>query len=172
MYWLGNRRGEGLKCGLDYLIGKYITGKPDIWTDNDDSLKILPWAEMLSDLLGKADIGSRLPDITVSGLLKKGGREKTRTIRLDRLRNATVIFHTEGCSFCKSELEAADSLSGTDRKMKFFIIDMDLLIDSDPDTAFALFERMDLSVIPYITVVDGKGTVRRKYVSLTEKKVS
>lgn len=172
MYWLGNRRGEGLKCGLDYLIGKYITGKPDIWTDSDDSLKILPWAEMLSDLLGKADIGSRLPDITVSGLLKKGGREKTRTIRLDRLRNATVIFHTEGCSFCKAELEAADSLSGTDRKMKFFIIDMDLLIDSDPDTAFALFERMDLSVMPYITVVDGKGTVRRKYVSLTGKKVS
>lgn len=166
LYWLGARRGEGIKCGLSYLIDKYIHGMPGIWTGHEDSLKVTAYSDILSDLLGKAATGSRLPRIKVTGTMKSGGKERVREIRLDRLKNTTVIFHTEGCSFCEAELAAADSISAADPKARFFIADIDRILDSDPDTACMLFDTMDLSVMPYVTVLDRKGRVIRKYVSL------
>ena len=167
MYWLGSRRGEGLKCGLEYLIGKYIAGMPELWTDSSDSIAVIPYAGLLGDLLGKTEIGGRLPEIKVEGRLKSKGKDKRVGIRLDRLRNTAVIFHTEGCDFCEAELAAADSIALADRRAKFFIVDIDAVLDSAPQTACELFEAIDLSVLPYITVVDGKGRIARKYASLT-----
>ena len=166
MYWLGTSRGEGVKCGLEYLIDKYIAGEPAIWTSGEDSLKILSYAEILEDLLGKAPAGKRLPAIEVDGIMKRCGAEKRKRLRLDRLRGTTVIFHSEGCGFCEAELSAADSISSADRKARFFLVDIDEVLDNDPDTGFRLFGDFDLTVIPYITEVDRKGRVTRKYISL------
>ncbi len=165
MYWLGTQMGEGIKCGLSYLIDRYISGMPEIWTESEDSLKILAYSEILGDLLGKSAAGQKLPAIRTEGKLLSGGKERTVTRRLDRLKNTTVIFHTEGCGFCEAELAAADSLSKSGRR-KFFTVDIDSLIDRDPDAMYRLFDAVDLSVMPYITVTDGKGRVSRKYVSL------
>lgn len=167
MYWLGSRRGEGIKCGLEYLIGKYIEGMPGIWTSPDDSLSVLSYGRLLGDLLGKSKTGERLPEMEVTGIMMARGREKEMTVRLDRLRNTTVIFHTRGCSYCEAELEAADSIARSDRKAKFFTVDVDQVLDSSPGTAFGLFDALDLSVLPYITSTGRKGTVCRKYMSLS-----
>ena len=166
MYWLGSNRGEGLKCGLGYLIDRYIEGERGVWTDSGDSLKVLAYAGILKDLLGKGAEGRRLPAIEVSGTMKSRGKDKTVETRLDRLRDVTVIFYTEGCNYCREELHAADSISRADRKAKFLAVDIDAVIDSSADTAGALFDSLDLSVLPYITTVDRKGCVTRKYVSL------
>ena len=166
MYWLGTVRGEGYKCGLVYLLMKYIEGKPSVWTDPDDSLAILPYAGILSDLLGKSGIGERLPDIKVRGIMKRAGKERHVSRKLSSLRNTAVIFHTEGCGFCREELAAADSLSEADRKARFFLVDTDMLLDTDPETVYRLFDALDLTVMPYITATDRKGLVIRKYMSL------
>lgn len=166
MYWLGASRGEGIKCGLEYLIDRYIAGEPAIWTTGEDSLKVLSYSEILRDLLAKAPAGERLPAVEVSGIMKIRGKERNKTVRLDRLRNATVVFHTEGCPVCEAELAAADSLSKADRREKFFLTDIDEVMNTDPDTAFLLFEKFDLTVMPYITETDRKGCVTRKYMSL------
>lgn len=166
MYWLGASRGEGIKCGLEYLIDRYIAGEPAIWTTGEDSLKVLSYSEILRDLLAKAPAGERLPAVEVSGIMKIRGKERNKTVRLDRLRNATVVFHTEGCPVCEAELAAADSLSKADRREKFFLTDIDEVMNTDPDTAFLLFEKFDLTVMPYITETDRKGRVTRKYMSL------
>ena len=166
MYWLGASRGEGIKCGLEYLIYRYIAGEPAIWTTGEDSLKVLSYSEILGDLLAKAPAGERLPAVEVSGIMKIRGKERNKTVRLDRLRNATVVFHTEGCPVCEAELAAADSLSKADMREKFFLTDIDEVMNTDPDTAFLLFEKFDLTVMPYITETDRKGRVTRKYMSL------
>ena len=166
MYWLGASRGEGIKCGLEYLIDRYIAGEPAIWTTGEDSLKVLSYSEILRDLLAKAPAGERLPAVEVPGIMKIRGKERNKTVRLDRLRNATVIFHTEGCPVCEAELAAADSLSKADRREKFFLTDIDEVMNTAPDTAFLLFEKFDLTVMPYITETDRKGRVTRKYMSL------
>ena len=167
MYWLGASRGEGVKCGLDYLIDRYIDGEPAVWTSSEDSLKILSYSEILGDLSGMSPVGERLPAIKVTGVMKHGEKEKVKAIRLDRLRGTTLIFHTEGCGFCAAELAAADSLASADRKSRFFLVDIDEVMNTDPDTAYALFGKFDLTVMPYITETDRKGLVIRKYVSLT-----
>ena len=69
--------------------------------------------------------------------------------------------------FCAAELAAADSLASADRKSRFFLVDIDEVMNTDPDTAYALFGKFDLTVMPYITETDRKGLVIRKYVSLT-----
>ena len=166
MYWLGASRGEGIKCGLEYLIDRYIAGEPAIWTTGEDSLKVLSYSEILGDLLAKAPAGERLPAVEVPGIMKIRGKERNKTVRLDRLRNATVVFHTEGCPVCEAELAAADSLSQAGRREKFFLTDIDEVMNTDPDTAFLLFEKFDLTVMPYITETDRKGRVTRKYMSL------
>ena len=169
MYWLVASRGEGVKCGLEYLVDKYIAGLPAIWASSEDSLKILSYSDILKDLLSKSPAGKKLPAAEVTGVMKTGGREKQKTVRLDKLRETTVIFHSEGCSFCEAELSAADSLARADRKKKFFLIDIDSILDTDQDAAFRLFDLFDLTMTPYITAVDKKGIVTRKYMSLVHK---
>ena len=168
MYWLGTRRGEGTKCGLEYLIDRYIAARPDLWKSPDDSLKIIQYADVLKDLLSRSAIGGRLPDIRVRGILRHRGKDREKELSLERLRNTTVIFHSEGCQFCEAELAASDSLSRTGSKTRFFIVDVDLTLDSAPETAFDLFDAFDLTVMPYITVIDRKGIIRRKYISLAD----
>ena len=166
MYWLGSHRGEGIKCGLEYLLDRYIDGMPEVWRNSADSLKILPYAGILKDLLERTPSGMKLPAFDVPGtvLTRKGRKEKI--VRLDKLRSTTVVFHTGGCGFCEAELEAADSIATSDRRMKFFLVDMDAVLDTDPELGCMLFGEFDLTVMPFIITTDRKGRTERKYVSL------
>ena len=115
-----------------------------------------------------------MPGISVMATLKKSsGKEKTRMYRLDRLPHRTiVIFHTEGCEFCRAEIAAADSLlqemKGRRDRTDFLLVDMDVISSSYPGTAKELLDSFDLTVLPYIFEIDSKGTVTDRYMSLLE----
>lgn len=174
LYYFPLKRGGQMKCATGYLLEKYITGRNDIWNTPDDSLKVLGFAELTHMLLSRAAIGTKVPGISVLATLKKSsGKEKTRMYRLDRLpRRTIVIFHTEGCEFCRAEIAAADSLlqemKGRRDRTDFLLVDMDVISSSYPGTAKELLDSFDLTVLPYIFEIDSKGTVTDRYMSLLE----
>ena len=173
LYWLSGKRGEAAKCGTDYLIHSQILPRHDIWNTSDDSLKVVQFAEVMQELLGRAQTGSPMPKIKVHATMKSSRGEKYGQYRLDRLRHdrTIFIFHTEGCNICKAELAAADSLlaSGTreSRSTRVLLIDMDEIFSSWPETAEQLFNAFDLTALPYITETDRKGIIVRKYMTLS-----
>lgn len=171
LYYLSGRYGEGFKEGLGYHIDKNILFRSDIWRSSDDSLKVVGFAGMMSDLLSKAVPGSRIPSIKVPGDLYswRGGKKVTK--RLDRLGGDEniIIFHTEGCDVCAVEKAAALQRmreAGRTRNIKVFMVNMDSLMVTDPSLASRLMDRFDLSSLPFIVMADSKGYVRRRYVSL------
>lgn len=174
LYYFPLKRGGQMKCATGYLLEKYITGRNDIWNTPDDSLKVLGFAELTHMLLSRAATGTKVPGISVMATLKKSpGKEKTRMYRLDRLpRRTIVIFHTEGCEFCRAEIAAADSLlrdmKGRRDRTDILLIDMDVISSSYPGTAKELLDSFDLTVLPYIFATDSKGTVTDRYMSLLE----
>lgn len=167
VFYLGSRRGEAQKLALGKIIRNEVFGRPSVWANSHDSLAILPYATMLDDLLGKSEIGKKLPQVTVDAEYRKGDEVRTGHYRLDRLRDATVIFHTDGCDICKAEIEASVRAAAGNRKARFYYVNMDQVLAERPDIAKRLFDNFDLTVLPYITVTGRSGKVVRKYVSLS-----
>lgn len=176
LYYFPLKRGREARCATAYLLRKYITGRNDIWKTPDDSLKVVGFADLTGELLSRAAPGTAVPDIRVMATLKKSsGNTRTKTFRLAGLHQRTiVIFHTEGCEFCRAEIAAADSLLPEMKKKKrrdradILLIDMDIISSSFPETAKKLLDAFDLTVLPYITEIDRNGTVMDKYMSLLE----
>ena len=168
LYYLSTHSGEGLKAGLGYLIDKNILGREGIWKSQDDSLKVIGFAEIMKDLLSKSPSGSSAPDIRVHGETASGNRLKTGYFRLDRLKGKRniVIFHTEGCEICAAEKAAALSLAKDEPGTRIYMVNVDEIISGDPALADRLFDSFDLSSLPFIIETDRKGVIRRKYMSL------
>ncbi len=91
-----------------------------------------------------------------------------KNIRLDRQRNATIIFYTEGCSICKEEKAAALRMKAEGKIGRLIYINMDTLWSSQPDLAEALMQSFDLSSLPFIILTDRCSRLLRKYLSFTE----
>lgn len=178
LYYLPTKRGREYRCAEEYLIKRHILGRGDVWHTPDDSLKVIGFAEINMELLGRAAAGTRIPDIKVMGTLKSVSGTKVREISLRKLRNdrTFIIFHTAGCEICRGEIAAADSLiaaermscKGRTRGTGVFLVDMDEISGSCPETASLLLDAFDLTVLPYITEVDRKGIIRGKYMSLRD----
>lgn len=186
LYYFPMKRGSVYKCAEEYLIRNHIFGHDDIWNTPDDTLKVIGFAQIRADLLGRAAAGTRIPDIKVRGTLKKNtGRRTSETsgkMNLRKLCNdrTVIIFYTAGCDICKGEIAAADSLlaaeaqSGRDNRTALrtgvFMINMDEVSATDPETASLLLDTFDLTVLPYITEIDRKGIIRDKYMSLRSRR--
>lgn len=176
MYYLAKKRGQAYKCALSGLIKKQILGS-DAWRTQDDTLKVISFASILDDLLSKSPQGKKIPRADVEATLRTcgpGGRiiSKDGIFRTDRLggRKNYIIFHTEGCPICKAEIQAADTLLSSEGKgTKVLLIDMDMLFSSYPEKADLLFDRFDLTALPFIISTDRKGTVTGKYISLASE---
>ena len=114
LYFLTNRREEKYKCGTAAFLDRYILTRPDIWNTSDDTLKVVSLARMLKGLDSLCTIGQKMADITVPATVRRrsgdGIVSRQGRVRLSRLKNTAVIFHTEGCPVCKAETEAADTL--------------------------------------------------------------
>lgn len=114
LYFLTNRREEKYKCGTAAFLDRYILTRPDIWNTSDDTLKVVSLARMLKGLDSLCTIGQKMADITVPATVRRrsgdGIVSRQGRVRLSRLKNTAVIFHTEGCPVCKAETAAADSL--------------------------------------------------------------
>lgn len=150
LYWLTSRRDEPSKEGTLPFINEYILSRPWIWNTPDDTLKVVGLARMMSDLLSRTPVGSKLPKYEISGwnhIRKKGGY---------------IVFHTEGCPVCKAELSAADSLG-----LRTLDVNVDEIMLSNPGLAKTLLDTFDLSSMPFIIEVGRHGVIRRRYISFT-----
>ena len=168
MYYLALQREEPYKEGLDYLIGKYILKSPDVWRTQDDSLKVVGYAELLDDLLSRSRPGNRVADNKVPATVlteKKTWQSELSLRRLGARRNI-MLFYTDGCEVCKAEKAAAEALLGKDKGLKIIMINVDEILSSSPALASALFDSFDLSSLPFIIETDKKGYITRRYISL------
>ena len=169
LYYLSGKPGQAYKEGLAYLLDEYILGDDrGVWKSADDSLKVIGFAQMMDDLLSKSVPGSRIADIKVPGVLLKKGKSKTRTMSLRKLggRENIVLFHTEGCHVCASEMEAAKSLVESDRNVRVFMVNVDEIVFSHPSLASRMFDIFDLSSLPYLLKVDRQGVILSRYLTL------
>ena len=140
LYYLSTRSGEGFKEGMRYHIDKNILSQDKVWTSQDDSLKVVGFAQIMSDLLSKALPGSRIASLKVPGELytaqhsgevtgdrsnvndgfKKSDKPKIVRRKLDRLNGDEniIIFYTEGCEVCAAEKAAAMEYLSSDASHK------------------------------------------------------
>ena len=167
LYYLASHSGEGMKEGLKYHISRNISGQPDVWVSEDDSLKVIGFAAMMDDLLSKAAPGMRVPKVKVPAELYSKRGSKAVNMRLDRIRGRQniIIFYTEGCEICAAEKKAAMELLN-DRRVRLVMVNVDKIMSSDPDLASGLMDSFDLSSLPFILQTDASGIIQRRYLSL------
>ena len=190
LYYLSTRRGEGFKEGMRYHIDKNILSQPEVWTSEDDSLKVVGFAQMMSELLSKALPGTKMPSVKVPGELytwrqvrKQSGKDiapKTVSRWLDKFKGDEnmIIFYTEGCEICTAEKAAAlellsrasDPSLSKDERTKYmnqnvFMVNVDALMKDNPSLATRLMDMFDLSSLPYIISTDLDGIILRRYLS-------
>lgn len=169
LYYLAPKSDEQAKEGMKYLIDNYIDGRSDIWKSQDDSLKIIGFAQIMGDLLSKAVPGGQIPDLKVPGdFLRHGKKIKTGQFALSRLRGQKniIIFYTEGCNICDAEKAAARRLVAEDSRYRVLMVNVDRIVSSDPALASRLFDKFDLSSLPFIIETDKKGIILRRYITL------
>lgn len=167
LYYLSTRSGEGIKDGLKFLLEKNIYGQPAAWNSQDDSLKVIGFADIMDDLLSKSEVGSVVPDLKVPAELLGKGKEKSGAYNMRKLRadRNIILFYTEGCNICQAEKSQIRELLAHDRKTKALFINIDEILASNPSLADTLFDSFDLSSLPYIIITDRKGVVLRRYLS-------
>ena len=179
LYHLATNTGEGIKEGLSYVVDNKILNQDRIWRSKDDSLKIVGFAQIMSDLLSKAHPGTEIADIKVPGELFTWKKEQTKDVSLSKLKGETniIIFYTEGCEICKAEKQAAHELlalaqssdkkvAKSARKTQILMVNVDRIMASQPSLAARLFDKFDLSTLPYIITTDRKGIIQHRYYSL------
>lgn len=168
LYWLTSRRDEPSKEGTIPFINEYILSRPGIWNTQDDTLKVVGLARMMKDLLSRTTIGSKLPkaksilsraDANVSFL-----SDWTKKWNHLRRKGGYIVFHTEGCPFCKAELAAADSLG-----LRTLDVNVDEIMVSSLDLAKKLLDTFDLSSMPFILEIGRHGVIRRRYLSFIQE---
>ncbi|MBQ0044592.1 MAG: hypothetical protein KBT05_06195 [Bacteroidales bacterium] len=169
LYYVTNRRDEGIKNAILGFTDSKIISRKDIWRSDDDALKVVSLAEFLQGLALKTAIGERIPDVSLSGELRsrwhKDGRTCTRRIRNLRAQENILLFYVDGCKDCAAEKAAIDGYLAKNKKTRIFLVNMESAIDANPD----LIESFDLSASPFLISYDYRGIVTRKYFTIANR---
>ena len=168
LYYLAPETGEEFKEALRDFIPQYILSRTDIWSTEDDKLKVVGFAEILNDLLSKSAPGTVIPDIKVKGEYIKGTRSthKKKSLRKLSGKENIIIFHTVGCHICEAQIKAARELAAADSDVRVFLVNVDKIIEENPTLSSTLFDSFDLSALPHILQTDKEGNIQRRYISL------
>lgn len=156
-----------------YLADKYILSRSDVWDTSSDTLKVVGYARTMSDLISRSEPGKPVPDVSVVGIMAKGGvpasvldwrddnNPNAKKWKLSRLRrDVYVMFFSENCSSCSEEVEAADSIMKSDKKSRFLFVRASATMPEEVLDAF------DLTVLPFCVHIDKRGIVLERYVDL------
>ena len=176
LYYLSGQRAAGLKEGAAYVADSLILTRQGLWTAAD-SLTVLGLAGFVHEMAGRAAVGSTVPDLRVSGVLRGGCRDRSGTFRLGKLRReAYILFLTGSCNECKAEAAAVDrrialarsrGLTAVQRRalrgVRYLLVDMDSVAGEEAD---ALLDALDLRTLPLILHLDRGGRILERYVSL------
>lgn len=170
LYYLAPKTKQAYRYGLNMHIDKYILERQDIWNTEDDSLKVVGFAQIMHDLINKTPVGEKIAPVKIKGTLLSGGREKVKKMKLNKLRGSDniIIFHTTGCPVCAAEIAEARKLAEAYGGINFFLVNIDEVMASSPEKATELFDAFDLSVLPHIVWTDENNIVRSCYVSLID----
>ena len=173
LYYLAPKTKQAYRYGLNLHIEKYILERQDIWNTEDDSLKVVGFAQIMHDLINKTPAGEKIAPVKIKGTLLSGGKEKVKKMKLNKLRGKDniIIFHTTGCPVCAAEIAEARKLAEAYGGINFFLVNIDEVMASSPEKATELFDAFDLSVLPHIVWTDENNIVRSCYVSLIDSKV-
>ena len=122
----------------------------------------------MNELLSKSKPGTQIADIKVPGLkvTAKGEKEYRGSLRKLGADRNILIFYTEGCHICAAEKQAARELVATDENVAVLMVNVDEILTTNPALASKLFDKLDLSSLPYIIETDSKGMILRRYVSV------
>lgn len=179
LYYLSAQKGRACKDGAAWVADSLVLAEPDRWRA-DDSLKVLGLAAFVHEMTARAAVGTPVPDVTATGTLRGGCRDRQGTFRLRRLhRRAFVLFVTQGCEDCKAQQEAVDrrialsrtqGLTKTQRKalkgVRYLVVNMDSLWSERPQEAEALLDAFDLTTLPLVLELDRRGLILDRYLSL------
>lgn len=168
LYYLAPKTGEEHREGLYRMITEYVLSRTDIWTTEDDRLKVVGFAEILNDLLSKSQPGTVISDIKVKGEYIKGTRSSLKKKSFRKLGGDEnlIIFHTEGCHICAAQIAAASELAASNPRVRVFLVNVDRLVEENPSLSATIFDSFDLSSLPYVVQTDKKGNIIRRYMSL------
>ncbi len=172
LYYLSFHGSEVYREALTPFMDQYVFGR-DVWSATD-SLQVLTLADLMKGLLSKCPVGTAVPDVKVSGTLRRPlrhakvlpdgtvrrSRDKAvKDFRLRKLRGepGVVVFASDSCSACADAAPGIDKLlSDAPRRLKVLVA----------DAAPSLLDDFDLSSLPYVLYLDKKGLVVRRYVDL------
>lgn len=172
LYFLSSQKTEVFRDAAVPFVEKYITKLPDVWTTPADKAQIVSLGEMLADLSARTPAGSRIPNLTVPGVLRRkpclfGRGSRPGRFALQKLKGspAYIVFYSPTCSACKEMLAKVDSLVAENRQARVLLVDMDALLTDAPDEGAVLLDTFDLSGLPMIVELDRSGVVQHRYVS-------
>lgn len=96
LHYLSSKRGEQWCEGTLSFINEYVFSRPGLWASQSDSLQIVGLASLMSELLSRPPLGSRIPKTSYPGWNRL------------RRRGGLLVFHTSGCKLCEAQLAAAE----------------------------------------------------------------
>ena len=167
LYFCASEHKEHTVEATEYLIDRYVDGCPRAWATADDSLKVVGYSAIVSDLLSREIPGKKVARVKVPAVLQTKKGTRSGVFRLDRLRAKTnyIFFQSPQCSNCRMEKEALSASWDSLGRPDVLYIDFDAISQSNPDLMARLLDSFDLTSLPHILVTDRRGTILRRYVS-------
>lgn len=173
LYFLSSRREAPLREAISPFADKYILSRPDIWDGSDDSLKVVSMALMQKDITGRSPVGSKVPPLKVRGKLIRATGSHEGIFNLSRprwglcpSRETYIMIYSRGCGNCEEQLSLIpEFLSSRGKGASVLLLDLDDILSRDEETGKALLSAFDLTAVPYVTLIDKRGTVLERYCS-------
>lgn len=197
LYYLSVRPEGYRKDAAKYLIDRYILPESQLWAALGDSLEVTGYAKAMDELLSRALPGAVIPKIFVRGRMldRRIVRRLTRHLpdaapdeaygetsvevekipvrrwNLRRLpgQETCVIFYSKDCTRCQETLAAAFDAAIAGRRLLLIDMDDNVPAPEADDGGNLLLDTFDLTSLPYIIRLSGKGVVMERYLEIGSK---